>query len=142
MNIGIDIHGVLDKDHNRFIEIAQEIKRDGGKVFIITGHPIDEKLFEELEACGLEKIHYDELVSVQDELEQSGHPVLNLDKYGRNHYDDVAWNSFKAKYCKENDIDLHIDDTLEYLKYFETPCAHYHNGEITLYPFQESLLNK
>lgn len=133
MNIGLDIHGVIDRDPLRFIKIAHEIKRNGGKVYIITGHPIDDRVFAELIACGFEKDCYDEIVSIQDELEKRGYPVLYLDKHGRNHYDDLAWNSFKGRFCKEHSIDLHIDDTREYIKHFETPIALYRDGEMTFY---------
>lgn len=38
-------------------------------------------------------------------------------------FDDNLWNSMKGKYCKDNNIDLHIDDTLVYNDFFSTPFA-------------------
>ena len=95
MKLGLDIHGVVDADPSRFIEMAQEVRRNGGEVYLITGHPIDDQLYEELAAC--EFYEYNHLVSIQDELDKLRYPVLYLDKHGRNHYDDVAWASFKGK---------------------------------------------
>lgn len=38
-------------------------------------------------------------------------------------FEDGAWDNVKAKYCKEQNISLHIDDTLIYNDFFETPFA-------------------
>ena len=138
MNIGLDIHGVINNNPKYFRRVAKEIREDNGSVFIITGKPIDKYLLRELHHCGFRRI-YDELVSIQDELENMGYRSLYLDSHGRNHYDELAWDSFKANYCREHDIDLHIDDTLRYLKYFETPCGHYNNGNLTLFPYNDIL---
>jgi hypothetical protein len=132
MKLGLDVHGVVDKDPSRFIKLAREVRRDGGEVILITGHPIDEQLYEELAACGFDE--YDQIVSVQDELEKLGYPVLCLDRHGRNHYDDTAWASFKGIFCKEHGIDFHIDDTAHYLDFFETPCALYKDGNFVIFP--------
>ena len=138
MNIGLDIHGVINSNPKYFRKMAKEIREDNGMVFIITGKPIDKNLLRELNHCGFRR-QYDELVSIQDELEKRGYKSLYQDSYGRNHYDDIAWDSFKAEYCKKHDIDLHIDDTFRYLKYFETPCGYYHDGELKLYPYNDVL---
>ena len=41
------------------------------------------------------------------------------------------WDKIKGQYCKDNGIDLHIDDTLIYNNYFTTPFARLwsHNGK-------------
>jgi hypothetical protein len=132
MKLGLDVHGVIDADPSRFREVAREIRRQGGRVILITGHPVDDQLYDELNACSFNE--YDEIVSIQDELEKKGLPVLYLDKHGRNRYDDTAWDSFKGIFCKEHQIDLHVDDTFKYLKYFETPCAFFENGELSIFP--------
>jgi hypothetical protein len=131
MKLGLDVHGVIDADPVRFEEVAREIRQDGGKIVLITGHPIDQQLYDELSSCGFDQ--FDEVISIQDELEKRGYPVLYLDKHGRNHYDDMAWDSFKGLFCKEYGINLHVDDTFKYLKFFETPCAFYKDGELIIY---------
>ena len=37
------------------------------------------------------------------------------------HVDDILWDSAKANYCKVKKIDLHIDDSPIYQRYFSTP---------------------
>jgi 8-oxo-dGTP diphosphatase len=39
--------------------------------------------------------------------------------------DNKVWNRAKAEYCKKNGIQLHIDDSDVYGKYFETPYARF-----------------
>lgn len=128
MKIGLDIHGVIDSDPVRFIELAREVKEDGGNIYILTGRPIDENLMQELNQCGFAKDLYDAIFSIQDSLDANKVEVLGLDKYGRNHYPEELWNSAKAKFCSTWKIDLHIDNSIEYGPYFSTPFA-YFDGE-------------
>lgn len=50
-------------------------------------------------------------------------------------FPDETWNKVKAQYCREHNIDLHIDDMQQYLSYFTTPYMLYkdpkrkHRGE-------------
>ena len=39
--------------------------------------------------------------------------------------DDTLWDKAKAWYCAQNDIDIHIDDSVVYGKYFTTPFCLY-----------------
>lgn len=132
MKLGLDIHGVIDSDPARFIELAREIKEDGGSVYILTGRPIDETLMAELNSCGFARDLYDAIFSIQDSLDANGVEILGLDKYGRNHYPDEIWNSAKGFFCKKNEIDLHIDNSIEYKDYFSTPFAYFDGEEYSI----------
>ena len=43
------------------------------------------------------------------------------------------WNTAKAKYCAENGIDFHIDDSKAYAKWFITPYCLYKGKEQECY---------
>lgn len=132
MNVGLDIHGVIDADPEFFLKFANDITSDGGKVFIITGHPINEDLIHELEVLGFHKKMYYKILSIQDHLDAFNVHVEGLDKYGRNHYDDHEWDVCKAYFCDNYDIDVHIDDTFRYFKHFKENIIFglYHDGGI------------
>lgn len=132
MILGLDLHGVIDSDPARFIELARDIKEDGGQVHILTGHPINEKLLKEINSCGFASDLYDSVFSIQDFLDSKFIKSLGLDEHGRNHYPDELWNSAKAKYCEENEIDLHIDNSIEYESYFTTPFAYFDGEQYTI----------
>ncbi len=40
-----------------------------------------------------------------------------------------VWNRSKGKYCKQNKIDLHIDDSDVYCNHFESPYAIYKHSK-------------
>ena len=44
---------------------------------------------------------------------------------GRFWVPEEMWNVQKAAYCLENDIDIHLDDSVEYLKEFKTTSCLY-----------------
>ena len=46
---------------------------------------------------------------------------------------DALWNTAKAKYCAENGIDFHIDDSKAYAKWFITPYCLYKGKEQECY---------
>jgi hypothetical protein len=131
MNVGFDLHGVINQS-KKFLKLAKEIKKDNGKVYVITGNPVDKKLIKELKKYGWTEKLYDGIFSIQDELDKQGIPVVMLDKFGRNHYEENSWDRCKADICKINDIDVHIDDTLRYSKYFidRTVFGYYHKKKL------------
>lgn len=45
------------------------------------------------------------------------------------HVEDKLWDSAKARYCKEHGIDIHIDDSTIYKKWFSTPYCLYDTFE-------------
>jgi hypothetical protein len=115
MKLGLDIHGVLDSNPKFFSDLSHAVINAGGQVHIITGPAFDKVKFYLEE----NKIAYTNFFSIVDnagkevEYDSDGNPWLPTEK----------WDRAKAKYCKDNDIDLHIDDSSEYGKYFKTPYA-------------------
>jgi protoporphyrinogen oxidase len=106
----------------------QDIIKNGGEVHVITGGEWTDKLEKQLH--GINYTHkfsvYDHLLKTAEILGEIEFPDGTIQKK----FDDVLWDSTKAEYCKENNIDLHIDDTLCYNDYFTTPFARLwsHNG--------------
>ncbi len=121
MKLGLDIHGVLDRYPQMFAELAKAYSwaQVDGEVHIITGASITDALIERLLAFNHGVQYWTHIVSIQDELLKKEKPLGYNDK-GRPVFDDELWDSFKGRYCEEHDIDLMIDDTERYGKYFTT----------------------
>lgn len=122
-SIGFDIHGVLTSSPSRFRKMTKIFVESGIDVHFITGARHRDAI-KELQYMGFKNnVHYTHFFSILDHHMDNGVQV----RYENNnpYIDDDLWNTTKAKYCEENNIDLHIDDTAEYGKYFTTPFCHY-----------------
>ena len=123
MKIGIDIHGVLDKNpFFKHMALAMCFNQCGNEVHIITGtsRELALKDLEKLEI--IEGFHYTHLYSITDDLISRGIPVEWKD--GNNPlFPYEEWDKAKAEYCAKNNIDIHFDDTVRYGDYFSTPFA-------------------
>lgn len=121
LKLGLDFHGVIDTLPKQFSAIAGSIMKTGGDVYIITGNPNNTAFHTELTECGFHYgIHYNHIFSIQTFLENSNIDYI-IDANGNKQFDNFFWNKAKADYCEINDIDLHIDDSTEYGKFFKTP---------------------
>ncbi len=92
--------------------------RAGGEVHIITGGATidDKRLLDRY------NIRYTHLFSIIDYHKEKGTPTSGKHpKYGFDMISDEEWDKTKADYCREHNIDLHIDDTLIYNNFFTTP---------------------
>ena len=136
--IGLDIHGVIDKHPDLFSILSKEAKENGWEVHILTGPPLKRKyrthrgkfdtIEEELESYN---IFYDNIFSIVSYNLKVGSPNT-VDSKGNFWFEEEVWNKTKSIYCKENDIDILIDDTEVYGDYFHTPFAYlgsYKNGK-------------
>lgn len=119
LKIGMDFHGVINQNPLYFKELACELIRRGHEVHIITGGPC-ETITQTLEKM---KFCYTQSFAILDHYEGLG--MVEYAGDGGFHIDDKLWDTAKAKYCKAWNIDLHIDDSLVYLQYFETPYCRY-----------------
>lgn len=124
MKIGLDLHGVITDLPDLFKYIGESVIKNGGEIHIITGGSL-EKAEEELQRLGYVKDkHFTITFSILDHLENikalstGTHPIM-----GNKEYPNVVWDSVKGWYCSQNNISLHIDDSLVYSEYFETPFA-------------------
>jgi hypothetical protein len=112
--LGLDFHGIIDKYPALFGTLSQLIMASGGQVYIITGHRATPEFALSLKQLGIE---YTEILSVVDFNQRHGIEV-KYDENGNPWIDEEIWNSTKADLCKRYDIDLHVDDSEIYGKYF------------------------
>jgi len=120
--IGIDIHGVIDKNPKIFSKLTQWLKSNGYEIHILTGAKITEELITQLITFN---IQYNRLFSILDYHEKNGKTDMWQDDKGNWWIDDDIWNKTKSMYAEGESLDLHIDDTRKYGEYFNTPFIHY-----------------
>lgn len=121
--LGLDIHGVVDSMPDFFAFLSDAVIKNGGEVHVITGGAWDDELEKQLSKSGIKWTHH---FSVYD------HMLDNYPYEGEVQFSDGTiqkkfrnsdWDKIKANYCRDNNISLHIDDTLIYNNYFTTPFA-------------------
>ncbi len=122
--LGLDIHGVVDAMPEFFSFLTDSFIKNGGEVHVITGGHWDKSFENQLNDLGVKWTHK---FSVYDYLIESGVKITGEIQFPdgtiQKKFEDGAWDSVKANYCKENNITLHIDDTLIYNDFFTTPFA-------------------
>jgi len=116
MKIGLDIHGVIDKEPALFSKLSKDFIKREWEVHIITGQEDTKVLRDTLSEYG---IAYIKIFSITTYHRHIG-TKITYDKEGHPWMDEEVWNKSKAKYCSENKIDIHIDDSYIYGKYFKT----------------------
>ena len=130
MKLGLDIHGVIDSNPKSFAFMSQSVISGGGEVHIITGGSWTTELEEQLKEFGIKWTSH---FSVYDYLLESGIDSIGTIQFPdgtiQKKFDYELWDTIKAGYCKSNSIDLHIDDTEVYSKYFTTPFLLYKSSE-------------
>jgi hypothetical protein len=97
----------------------------GHEVYVITGSedtPLFRKKLKDL------KIQYTEVFSITSYHKFIG-TKIKLDKKGNPWMSRKIWDKTKAWYCKKKKINLHIDDSEIYGKYFTTPYLLFTRGK-------------
>lgn len=124
MKLGLDLHGVISDIPDTMKMLTEAIISSGGEVHIITGSVTDRAKIE-LSELGFEQdIHYTHVMGISNYLEELGYKHIGIDPvYGNKMYLEETWNMAKAVYCGSHEIQLHLDDTVEYGEYFVTPFA-------------------
>ena len=120
IKIGLDLHGVIDSMPEFFSFFTKAMISAGAEIHIITGGATenDKKLLKEY------NIKYTHFFSILDHHKELGTPTSGIHpKYGFPMVSDEEWDKTKGEYCRKNNISLHIDDTLAYNDYFNTPFA-------------------
>jgi hypothetical protein len=112
--LGLDWHGVVDKYPKLFSLLSNLVFGTGNKVYIVTGHKNTPELRAGLERLG---IKYNEILSVIDYHEKIGSRVW-YDEKNTPWIDGELWNRAKAELCEKYDIDMLIDDSEIYGRYF------------------------
>ena len=130
MKLGLDIHGVIDSNPKSFAFMSQSVISNNGEVHIITGGSWTTELENQLKDYGIQWTSH---FSVYDYLVDSGIDSIGTIQFPdgtiQKKFDYDLWDTIKAGYCKSNEIDLHIDDTEVYSKYFTTPFLLYKSSE-------------
>ena len=130
--LGLDIHGVVDAMPEFFSFLTDSFIKNGGEIHIITGGRWDSEFEKQLNNFGVKWTHK---FSVYDYLKESDAEVIGKVQFPdgtiQKKFKNEDWDLIKSQYCKENGIDLHIDDTLIYNNFFSTPFARLwtHSGQ-------------
>lgn len=118
IRIGLDFHGVIDTNPSYFKGFCSAAISIGWEIFIITGGPY-EKVKTLLEKW---QIPYSEIFATYDYYDKLGKVKKEGEKF---FVDEDLWNTIKGKYCKDNKIDVQIDDSGIYGNGFSTPYCHF-----------------
>jgi len=117
--IGFDIHGIIDENPILFKDIIDEFRDMNYQIHLLTGSLITNKLVDELKDYD---INYDRLFSILGYHRKLGSEMWQDDRGWW--IDDTEWNMTKGIYCKNVNMDFHLDDTKIYGKYFDTPFGY------------------
>ena len=118
MIIGVDLHGVIDSKPEYFKGILPAIRAFGDLVYVISGPPTDD-IRSELGKCGLyQGMHYDDIFSVVDHLKEKGIKMWQDERERWWTYDEEWWKA-KAEICEKHNVDLLIDDKIEWAAHFK-----------------------
>jgi hypothetical protein len=124
MRIALDLHGVIDAID--LSKVAKILYDDGHEVFILTGMHWSDEAEEYLKKHGFTQgINYKKFLSVSDYHKKLGTPMY-YDERKRPWLDPEIWNSTKAQICHDYNIDVLVDDSAVYAKYFDDEhCTSY-----------------
>ena len=123
MRIGLDLHGVIDSNPKFWASFSRLlVVGNDHEVHIIMGPPIKKVMAK------LVRFHmcFTHLFSIVDYHRDRGTKMWQ-DELGRWNMSPYEWDKTKADYCVRQEIDLHIDDSSIYGKFFITPYAMYLN---------------
>jgi hypothetical protein len=123
--IGFDYHGVITANPALFSHLTYVGKTLGYEVHILTGSRIREAFMEELRKAN---IYYTHLFSISDYHHLLGTPMTGYEE-GQPKIEGEIWDKTKADYCRVHQIDIHIDDSKVYGKYFTTPYLLYEQND-------------
>ncbi len=125
LRIGIDFHGVISENPTYFRDFSAAAYDRGHTIYIISGGPYS----VEKSMLDMWGIKYTEIFSMLDYFARRGQ--VEYFSNGNFKVPDCLWNEIKGIYCRDNEIDIHIDDTLQYSKNFSTPFCWYDKKEGT-----------
>ena len=122
IKVGFDFHGVIDASPWCFSDLSRQIQEAGGEVHVLTGTKDTEELRKALTSYGIAYTHVFSILSYHESV---GTKTWQ-DERGT-WMDKETWDKSKAEYCKRMGIQVHIDDSDTYGKYFdhETTYVYY-----------------
>jgi len=119
LNIGLDIHGVIQTYPDLFSKLSKKLIAEGHEVHIITGEPKKSAEQTVIEA-GVDYTHF---FSIVDYHVENNTPSLRQDDKGHYWVDRNIWFATKGDYARRIGLDLHFDDQREYFEYFPKECC-------------------
>lgn len=119
LKIGLDFHGVINDRPGYFARFTRAAIRKGYEIHVITGGPL-ELVRQTLEQWG---VAYTEIFAILDYYDANGE--VRYFENGEYKIPDKLWDTAKAEYCAVNGINVHVDDSSVYVKWFTTPYCHY-----------------
>lgn len=114
MKIGLDIHGVIDAHPNIFAVLTKNWIDKGHEIYIITGQEW-QKAKPIVEASQVQYHHHFSIVDYHIGIGTKMYARTDKDGWWM---DSIEWNKSKGQYVDRENIQLHFDDSKEYLKYF------------------------
>ena len=130
MNIGLDIHGVIDKYPGYLSHMATLWLSKGYEVHIVTGQELDKVLGTLVDA----DIPYSHFFSIVEYHRSIGTEMWK-DEKGTWWMEDGVWMRSKGDYARRVGLDIHFDDSMNYGLYFPDGCTYVRVRE----NFEESL---
>ena len=121
MKIGIDLHGVIDRNPQFWINFANQVKSSKGEIHIISGQSWSQNLLNQLLEYNQGKKWWDFYFSIDDYLLYEKKIDYCIDEKSGRRYPNEIWDPAKGEYCLRNQIDIMFDDSPIYGKYFKTP---------------------
>ena len=115
LKIGLDYHGVINNHPLYFKHFCDLAHGRGHHMYILSGGSKPQTISQLTKA----QIRYTGLFTIMDYYLDQGKGNFMDD--GHFKIDDRLWNTAKAQYCRCRQIDIQIDDSLIYGKYFTTP---------------------
>ena len=119
LKIGLDYHGVITVHPEYFSVFAKDVLARKGEVHIITGGS-EQEVVAQLKDWN---IPFSKIFSIPDYYKAKGEVIYFSD--GEYKIPDDLWDKAKAEYCNLEGINMHIDDSKEYVKWFTTPYCRY-----------------
>jgi len=120
INVGLDVHGVIDAYPNLFKEATRCWERAGHEIHILTGRETD------LVTVKLQRfeITYHHIFSIVDYNLGIGTKMWNNDSRGSGWWmEDDLWIKSKGIYCKQVHLDVHFDNEARYIEWFPDYCT-------------------
>jgi hypothetical protein len=123
IKVGIDIHGVINKDPEFFSNLSHRLKAKGHEVHILTGRELSDELYNRLDGYG---IRYDHVFSITSHHKEIGTHISYKDNDPTQPLiAPPVWDRTKAHYAEHVGLCVHIDDSPIYGRYFEGTGTQY-----------------
>jgi hypothetical protein len=124
INLGLDLHGVINERPHLFAMLTNLLVTNGHRVHIITGSQ------QELEMPILSDmgIAFTDFFSITD-YHISIKTEIEWRTPDNPHLPSELWDPAKATYCREKNIDLHLDDSDVYKYFFNIPYGRFYSRD-------------